>query len=193
MSQDEVSLVLNATTNLRDRCLFELLYSAGLRGDEAINLKVPHIDSKRMIIRIIQAKGHKDRNVPLSKTVLARLRQYWQIYRPVDYLFPSRNETSNDKPIHSSTARKKLQQAMKRAGVAKPSGLHIFRHSFATHMLEAGHDIRTIQLLLGHKSISTTMRYLHVETKPSKIISPLDTITYQDQEPWGAEDDTNNQ
>ena len=146
-----------------------------------------------MIIRILQAKGHKDRNVPLSKTVLIRLREYWQIYRPADFLFPSRNETLNNKPIHSSTARRKLQLAMKKAGVAKPGGLHIFRHSFATHMFEAGHDIHTIQLLLGHTSISTTMRYLHVATKPSEIINPLDTITCQDQEPWGAEDDTSNQ
>ena len=189
LSRDEVVCLLNATTNLRDRLIFELIYSAGLRSREAISLKVSHIDSKRKIIRVIQGKGHKDRNVTLSKTVLKRLREYWRIYRPANYLFPSSNDPSN-KPICESTARKKLKKAMKKAGIAKSGGLHILRHSYATHMLEAGYDIRTIQLLLGHSNISTTMRYLHISAKPSEVVSPLDMITSQDAQPWEDDDDT---
>lgn len=187
LSQEEVFCVLEAATDLRYRLILELIYSAGLRGSEAINLKVSHIDSKRMIIRIVQAKGHKDRNVGLSKTVLNSLREYWRIYKPVDYLFPS---DCPGKPLHKSTVQKHFYKAKKKAGISKKGGLHMLRHSYATHMLEAGYDIRTIQKLLGHKDISTTMRYLHLATNPSQIVSPLDMIFVKQEGPWEEDDDT---
>lgn len=189
LSQEEVFRLLDAVADIRYRLILELIYSAGLRGNEAINLKVSHIDSKRMIIRIVQAKGHKDRNVGLSKTVLNRLREYWRIYKPTDYLFPS-SVLYNTQPLHKTTVSKHFRKAKKQAGITKKGGLHMLRHSYATHMLEAGYDIRTIQKLLGHNDISTTMRYLHTATHPSTVVSPLDMILVKQDSPWEDGDDT---
>lgn len=185
LSQEEVFSILDAVADIRYRLILELIYSAGLRGNEAVNLKVSHIDSKRMIIRIVQAKGHKDRNVGLSKTVLNSLREYWRIYKPTDYLFPS---DCTGKPLHKSTVLKHFSKSKKKAGITKKGGLHMLRHSYATHMLEAGYDIRTIQKLLGHKDISTTMRYLHLATNPSQVASPLDMILVKQDSPWEVSD-----
>jgi len=189
LSKEEVVRLLDATNNFRDRLIFELIYSAGLRGDEALNLKVSHIDKTRMIIRIVQAKGHKDRHVTLSQTVLLRLREYWRTYRPLDYLFPSEDEAS-DKPLSTSSARKSFIKAKKKAGITKAGNLHMLRHSYATHLLEAGYEPSIIQRLLGHNDLSTTMKYLHATCKPAQIVSPLDMIYTRKAQPWGDDDDS---
>lgn len=187
LSQGEVVRLLDATTNIRDRLIFELIYSAGLRGNEALNLKVSHIDKARMIIRIVQAKGHKDRHVTLSKTVLNRLRQYWQSCRPEAYLFPSEIGTS-DKHLSISAVQRQFTKAKNKAGITKTGSLHMLRHSYATHLLEAGYDPSVIQGLLGHSQISTTMKYLHATCKPAQVVSPLDMIDTKKEDPWGDDD-----
>ena len=185
LSRDEVAKLLDATTSLRDLLLLELLYSAGLRTEELMKLKVADIDSKRMTIRVVQSKGHKDREALLSERVLKRLREYWSIYKPVDYLFPAKKDALSS-PMCSSVVRKMFKQAKKKAGITKTGSLHMLRHSFATHMLEAGYDIRTIQILLGHNHISTTMMYLHISIgKSSRVVSPLDTFSSTVVQPWG--------
>ncbi|MBU1169804.1 MAG: site-specific integrase, partial [Proteobacteria bacterium] len=187
LSQGEVVRLLDATTNFRDRLIFELIYSAGLRGNEALNLKVSHIDNARMIIRIVQAKGHKDRHVTLSQTVLHRLRQYRQSCNPEAYLFPSENEISG-KPISISAVQKQFAKAKKKAGITKTGSLHMLRHSYATHLLESGYDPSVIQRLLGHSQIATTMKYLHTTCKPAQVVSPLDMIYIKKELPWGDDD-----
>lgn len=183
LSKEEVSNVLNAVPHFRDRLCLELIYSAGLRTEEVIRLKVQDIDSARMTIRIVQGKGHKDRETVLSEKVLLSLREYWACYRPQTYLFPSRHDPA-DSPMCPSVIRKTFKQAKKKAGVTKAGSLHMLRHSFATHMLEAGYDIKTIQTLLGHNHISTTMIYLHISVgKSSRVVSPLDTIKTMDAIP----------
>lgn len=174
LSTEEVSRLLDATDTLRDRLMLELVYSSGLRSEELVNLKVGDIDPDRMLIRVRLGKGNKDRDVTLSNVVLNRLREYARIHRPVYYIFPSTKEPN--KPIHTSTIRKKLMKAKEKAGITKPGALHLLRHSFATHLLEAGYDIRTIQKLLGHTHISTTMIYLHGVVSPSSVVSPLDIL-----------------
>jgi len=187
LSQGEVQALLDNLRNIRDRLIIELIYSAGLRAGEALNLKVSHIDSKRMVIRIVQGKGHKDRLVGLSETVLKRLKAYWRVHKPTTWLFPSQ---AGDSSISRTTIARKLQIAKKQAGITKKGGLHMLRHSYATHMLEAGYDIRTIQKLMGHTSIQTTMRYLHLTIKPSNVISPLDMMHNQTKSPWEDKNDS---
>jgi len=183
LSKEEVANVLNAVPHARDRLCLELIYSAGLRTEEVIRLKAQDIDSSRMTIRVVQGKGHKDRETVLSEKVLRRLREYWACYRPKTFLFPSRHDPENI-PMCPSVIRKAFKKAMKQAGVTKSGSLHMLRHSFATHMLEAGYDIKTIQTLLGHNHISTTMIYLHISVgKASRVVSPIDTIITQDAIP----------
>jgi site-specific recombinase XerD len=165
--------------------MLEFLYSAGLRTEELINLKISDIDSKPMRIRVVQGKGHKDREALLSERVLSHLREYWLHCKPKGYLFPSKWSES-EKPLCSSVVRKMFKQAKKKAGIHKSGSLHMLRHSFATHMLEAGYDIKTIQILLGHNHISTTMIYLHITMdRISKLVSPMDTLPSTDKTPWG--------
>jgi site-specific recombinase XerD len=185
LSREEVSKILDSTPCLRDRLMLELLYSAGLRTEELMNLKVNDIDSKRMRIRVVQGKGHKDREALLSERVLDHLREYWKYCKPKDYLFPAKSGEP-DKPLSSSVVRKMFKQVKKKAGIKKNGSLHMLRHSFATHLLETGHDIKTIQILLGHNHISTTMVYLHITMdRNSKLVSPMDTLPSTDKTPWG--------
>jgi len=148
-------------------------YSAGLRASEVLALKSEHIDSDRMLIKVEDGKGSKDRYTLLSEKLLKELRHYYRTFRPKTYLFPS--ACKKEVPLCYESLRSIYNKARKKAGVNKGPGLHTLRHSFATHLLEASYDIRKIQVLMGHKSLSTTMIYLHVSRETlSNIKSPLD-------------------
>ena len=173
LSQDEVQLILTAPTNLKHRAILTTIYSAGLRVSEAIALKKNDIDSKRMQIRVTQAKGKKDRYTLLSPKTLDLLRRYVLQYKPQEYLFegPS-NQPYSDRSIQSI-----LKSALKTSAIEKRVTVHTLRHSFATHLLEAGTDLRYIQSLLGHESSRTTEIYTHITTKGfDQIKSPLDNL-----------------
>jgi integrase/recombinase XerD len=173
LTQEEVHGIINAPKNLKHRLMLKTTYSAGLRASEVIHLKPEHIDSKRMLIKVQNGKGRKDRYTLLSEKLLKELRHYYQTFQPKTYLFPS--SYKKGAPLCYETLRSVYEKGRTKARVNKGPGLHTLRHSFATHLLEAGNDIRKIQLLLGHSSLSTTMIYLHVSRETlSKIKSPLD-------------------
>jgi site-specific recombinase XerD len=159
LTLDEVSRLLAAVEPLKARMLLTTMYSCGLRVSEAIRLQVGDIDSQRMVIHIRQSKGRKDRYVPLGDTLLAQLRDYWRAERPSSYLFPGNQA---DKPWNASLVRQSLREAKRIAGIKKPCSTHTLRHSYATHCLEAGMEVATIQQLLGHASLETTATYTHV-------------------------------
>lgn len=170
---DEVRKILDVTKNLKHKTLLSLLYSAGLRIGEAINLKVQDIDSSRMLIYIKNAKGKKDRYTLLSENFLTLLRNYYREYRPKEYLF----EGQKNKQYSFTSAQKVLKNATKKTGLQKQITLHTLRHSFATHLLENGTDIRYIQELLGHSNPKTTMIYTHVtQTSIRNIKNPFDNL-----------------
>ena len=174
LSLDELVRFFKAVTNLKHRAILMTTYAAGLRLSEVRHLRVDDIDSQRMVIRIRQAKGHKDRYVMLSPRLLAILRQYWKAVRPRNYLFPGADP---DRPINPRTVQQVCRTALRAAGIKKKVSVHALRHSFATHLLEAGTDLRTIQILLGHQNLGTTARYLHVSTAALKAThSPLDAL-----------------
>jgi len=173
LSMDEVKCIINSFSNIKHRTLIRLIYSAGLRIGEALSLKLNDIDSDRMMLYIRQAKGKKDRYVPLSKVLLSLLKQYYVVYRPKIYLF----EGPNEKIYTASSARAILRIAVKKCNIHKHITLHTLRHSYATHLLESGTDIRLIQELLGHNSPKTTMIYTHVSsTSLQNIENPLDKL-----------------
>lgn len=172
LSKEEVLKILQKTINLKHRALLTLAYSAGLRVSEIVSLKVNDIDSRRMLVHIRQGKGRKDRYTILSETALEVLRLYAKKYRLQDWLFPGENEGTH---LSERTAQKVFTTACKKAGVKKDVSIHSLRHSFATHLLEAGTDLRYIQEILGHKSSKTTEIYTHVSKKDIlRIRSPLD-------------------
>lgn len=183
MSQQEVKRLLAMATSLKTRTMLSLSYGCGLRAGEVVRLKAGDIDSAQKIIRIVQAKGRKDRNVMLPDDVLILLRQWWCERRcqydaelPITerYLFPGRRRNG---PLTTRQYTRLFQEAVGAAGIRKPVTLHTLRHSFATHLLEAGVDIRKIQALLGHDKLETTARYARVATSMiSKIQSPLDDL-----------------
>ncbi len=171
LSQEEVWQIIHTPSNMKHRLMLMAAYSAGLRASEVLDLKVKHIDSKRMLIRVENGKGGKDRYTLLSTRFLTQLREYYRIHRPKDLLFPSKS----GKRLCYETIRCIYEKARKKAGVIRGNGIHTMRHCFATHLLEAGYDIRKIQLLLGHRSLSTTIVYLHVSKQTlSAIKSPFD-------------------
>ncbi len=173
LSVIEVKSILENTQNLKHKTLLSLIYSAGLRIGEALNLKIKDIDSKRMLIHIHQAKGKKDRYTLLSSSFLGLLREYYKAYKPQEYLFEGQKGTQ----YTNSSAQALLKVAIKKAGIKKRVTLHTLRHSFATHLLENGTDIRYIQELLGHNSPKTTMIYTHVtETSIKNIKNPFDDL-----------------
>jgi len=178
LSQDEVALLINSARNLYHRALIMTVYSCGLRRIEACRLKVGDIDSKRMMIRVTHGKGGVDRDVPLSPALLDTLRQYWRWMRPQTYLFPGTdNGWRVDRPITAKMIWAAVQCAAKRAGITKHVSPHLLRHSYATHQLEAGVDLKTLQVLLGHEDLATTSRYLHLSQKHLQAVStPLDRI-----------------
>ena len=172
LSQQEIQAIFSATRNLKHRALLMTIYSAGLRVSEAVHLKVSDIDSQRMMIRVQQGKGDKDRYTLLAKRTLEVLREYWREYRPKDWLFYSH---SFERPLSSRTVQVVLNRVLHQAGIKKPATVHTLRHSFATHLLEAGTDLYHIQHLLGHKSPKTTTIYLHLSRKDMvNVISPID-------------------
>ena len=170
----EVRTMLSVMENLKHRAVLTITYSAGLRVSETAHLKVTDIDSKRMMVRVRQGKGGKDRYTILSKTTLECLREYWRAYRPKDWLFEGQKEGSH---ICYTSIRNIFVEAKERAGITKPVGPHSLRHAFATHLIEAGTSLHHIQLLLGHKSPKTTTVYLHVsKMNLAQVSSPLDSI-----------------
>lgn len=171
LSKPEVLLIINCLDNMKHKTLLALIYSAGLRISEALNLQPKDIDSVRMLIHIKDAKGKKDRYTLLSEKVLLLLREYYTLYKPKEYLF----EGQFGGKYNSRSAQIILKKAAKKAAIVKPITLHTLRHSFATHLLESGTDLRYIQALLGHSSPKTTMIYTHVSNSSLKmIINPFD-------------------
>ena len=176
LSQEDIENIINATDNLKHRLILMTTYSAGLRASEVIALKPENIDSKRMLIKV-RGKGDKDRYTLLAKRLLPELRNYYKKFQPQTYLFPSSYKHKKHQPLSYGSVRNIYEKARKKAGVKNGAGIHTMRHSFATHLLEAGYDIRKIQVLMGHRRLSTTMIYLHVSRQTlSKIPSPLDLI-----------------
>lgn len=159
LSPEEVASLFAAADSGRDRMLLQTTYACGMRLSDVLDCQVTDIDSARMMVHIHQGKGHKDRLVPLSVKLLAELRAYWQCYRPRRWLFPNAAQTA---PLCAGTVQKMFQRVRVRAGISKPASMHTLRHSFATHMLEAGVDLRTLQRILGHSSLTTTAVYLHL-------------------------------
>ncbi|HEU4790554.1 MAG TPA: site-specific integrase [Flavobacterium sp.] len=174
LSKEEVKLILNAHSNLKHKTMLSLIYSCGLRCGELLALQPVHIDSKRNLVLLKSAKGKKDRITPLSPKILEMLRDYYKVFKPTTYLFERQISGS---PYDSRSLQLVLKQALKKVGIQKPVTLHWLRHSFATHLLESGTDLRYIQELLGHNSSRTTEIYTHVSTKSIRQIkSPFDDL-----------------
>lgn len=175
LAEEEVVALIQTTQNLKHKALLMTSYSAGLRVSELVGLKIADVDSKRMTLHVREGKGKKDRMVPLSKLLLETLRQYFSRYKPKIYLFEK--ETGN--PFDARYAQAILKAAKQKAGIGKKGSIHMLRHSYATHLLEGGTDIRYIQAFLGHGSLKTTMRYTHVSRlKIESIQSPLDKLKW---------------
>lgn len=174
LSKEEVKQILNSLTNIKHRAMLSLIYSCGLRRSELLNLKLTDIDSKRGLIIIRQAKGKKDRIVPLSGKILEMLRNYYMAYKPKEWLFEGQDKKSQyDERSLASV----LKQSVSKSQIKKPVTLHWLRHSYATHLLESGTDLRYIQKILGHSSSKTTEIYTHVSNKSIQMItSPFDTL-----------------
>jgi site-specific recombinase XerD len=169
----EVHALFSVTKNLKNRAMLMITYSSGLRINETAHLRVSDIDSKRMMVRVRYGKGGKERYTILSHTALECLREYWRKYRPTDWLFPGWKKNS---PISISCIQMAFRNAKKLAGITKPASTHMLRHSFATHLVEAGTDLHRVQLLLGHASPKTTTIYLHVSRRSlAQVVSPLDS------------------
>jgi integrase/recombinase XerD len=174
LSKEEVKLILGALSNIKHKTMLSLIYSCGLRRSELLKLKPSDIDSKRNIIIVRAAKGKKDRIVPLSDKILEMLREYYKMHKPKTWLFEGQNE---NQPYDERSLSNVLKQALAKTNIKKPVSLHWLRHSYATHLLEAGTDLRYIQEILGHSSSRTTEIYTHVSTQSiQKIISPFDTL-----------------
>ena len=173
LSKSDIQKIFAATVTLKQKAMLMMTYSAGLRVSETARLKITDIDSGQMLIRVNHAKGNKDRHTLLSQVALETLREYWKEWRPKDWLFPK--DTNPAEPVPTDTIQTAFKRAKQQAGIIKPASCHTLRHSFATHLLEAGVDPHTIQLLLGHSDIRSTTVYLHVSKKSiSRIVSPLD-------------------
>jgi integrase/recombinase XerD len=174
LSADEVARLLNSVANLKCRVALTTIYAAGLRASEAVLLKIGDIDSERMVIRVEQGKGGKDRYVMLSPRLLPILRRYWRLTRPQYWLFPGHDQQH---PLDPSTLHNACRAARTTAGLSKQVTVHTLRHTFATHLLENGVDVRVIQVLLGHANLASTALYTQVATKTiSKTPSPLDRL-----------------
>lgn len=178
LSQDQITRILNHTHNLKHWTIMATFYATGLRCDELCKLKVSDIDSQRMMIHVRAGKGGIPRNIPLSPALRERLRVYYRWRKPTDWLFPSKMRPTQ--PLQHKTLRVLCLQAGRRAAIPFTVHPHLFRHACATHMLDAGADLRTIQVLLGHADIRTTARYLHVSTRRLQAAtSPFDALQLQ--------------
>jgi site-specific recombinase XerD len=179
LSVEQLEHLFATTDNPKHRALLMTTYAAGLRVSEVVRLQVNDIesDASRMLIRINQGKGNKDRYSLLSERLLVELRAYWKIECPRPWLFPG---SKAHQPMPSGTAQKIYNQARGRAGIEQGSGIHTLRHSFATHLFDAGVDPHTLQLLLGHRSIKTTLKYVHVSRRHLvHVKSPLDLLCFE--------------
>jgi integrase/recombinase XerD len=179
LSQEEVTKLINAAGNLMQRALLMVLYGTGMRRTEVSMLKVSNIDSSRMMVHVQFAKGGNAREIPLSAVLLDTLREYWRWKKPKDYLFPGTDsQRGKDLPISDKTVYYTCVTAARRAGIKKRVTPHLIRHSFATHLLEGGTDLRTIQMLLGHGDLETTAKYLHLSQRHLQgVVNPLDGLT----------------
>ncbi len=174
LSRQEVTRLFEALNNVKHRTILMTLYATGLRVSEALALQVRDIDSERMLIRVRQGKGGKDRYVPLSETLLEQLRRYWRSCRPPCWLFPGADPGG---ALTAGTVQKLCTKAARKAGLSKQVTPHTLRHSFATHHLEAGTNLKTIQVLLGHRHLNTTSLYLHVAAQaPGQSRDALDLL-----------------
>lgn len=174
LSQKEVKSLIDAAKDVRQKALLMLTYGSGLRVSEVVKLKPCHIEADRMLVRVEQAKGRKDRYTLLSQKALDELRIYWKYFTPHQWLFYSRDKNL---PMATATAQKIYYRTKKAAKINKGKGIHTLRHCFATHLLEKGIDIYLIKRFLGHKTIQTTMVYLHVvPNRMSEVKSPLDDL-----------------
>jgi site-specific recombinase XerD len=178
LSPREVERLLAAAVKLRDRCLLMTAYSAGLRVSELVHLKLNAIHTERMMIRVEQGKGKKDRYTILSQRLLGELKRYTQTYQPVSWVFFGKNRNC---PLDITAVQKVYNRAKQKSGVEKGKGIHTLRHCFATHLLEGGVDLVTIKTLLGHNSLQSTQRYLQIrQPKLGSTASPLDLLDLRD-------------
>jgi integrase/recombinase XerD len=182
LSLEEVGRLIDAAGNLQQRAILMILYGTGMRRAEVSRLKVADVDSRRMIIRVEHGKGGHDRDLPLSPALLETLREYWRWKKPRTYLFPSRDShRGKDQPISDKSVWYACTQAARHASIHKRVTPHTLRHSWATHLLEAGTDLRTIQILLGHGDLETTAKYLHLSQRHlHAVANPLDQLTISD-------------
>jgi len=181
LSQEEVTRLINSASNLSHRAMLMTLYSTGVRRSELVRLKTGDIDSRRMLIHVRQGKGSKDRDVPLSPKLLETLREYWRWVKPQIYLFPGFGKRRSGGPLTTKAVWHACQGAVRRAGIQKKVSPHTLRHSYATHLLESGADLRTIQLLLGHADIKDTAVYLHLSQRHlHAATNPLDALPVSD-------------
>ena len=188
LSQEEVERLIDAANTPFHRTLLMVLYATGVRRAELTHLKVTDVDSQRMVIHVRGGKGRKDREVMLSPKLLVELREHWRRLRrkPSVWLFPGHYDHCGDGPIDTKTVWHACQQAAQRAGLRKAVHPHTLRHCFATHLLEAGADLRTIQMLLGHRDLEETTIYLHVsKQRLDATVSPLDALKVEDRSPQG--------
>ena len=184
LSREEVSRLINAAGTLFRRTLLMTLYGTGMRRSELARLKVSDIDSQRMIIRVMAGKGGKDRDLPLSPALLESLREYWRWRKPRTYLFPSRDPRRGpEQPISDKSVWIACSEAARHAGISKRVTPHTLRHSWATHLLEGGTDLRTIQVVLGHGDLETTAQYLHLSQRHVQAVTnPLDSLALSSTE-----------
>jgi len=174
LSRDEVLRLFAACPAGRDRTLVRTTYACGLRGGEVVRLRVGDVDGSRRLLHVRQGKGHKDRLLPLSAVLLDELRGYWRRYRPADWLFPGQGPLGH---LHLGTVQRCFTRLVRPLGLGKAVSLHTLRHSYATHLLEAGVDVITLQRLLGHRHLQTTARYLHLSTQHlGRLAGPLDEL-----------------
>jgi len=177
LSREEVARLIDASRDLFQRTLLMVLYGTGLRRAEIARLKIADVDSQRMILHVVDGKGHKDRDLPLSPTLLEALRAYWRWLKPRTWLFPSRMHRDLEQPITAKTVWRACTEAAKQSGMQKKVTPHLIRHSWATHLLEGGTDLRTIQLLLGHEDLETTARYLHLSQQHLRqVANPIEEL-----------------
>lgn len=173
LSKTEIKLLISSFTNIKHKAIISTIYSAGLRLEECLNLKIIDIDSENNIIRVRSGKGNKDRNVLLSDKLIRILRNYYKIYRPTEYLF----EGQNGGKYSASSVQSIMRTALKKNNIKKHATPHTLRHSFASHLLESGTDIRIIQEILGHNDIRTTQIYTHISSVNIKSVkSPFDSF-----------------
>lgn len=176
LSPEEVLRLVNSPTNIKHQAILAVLYSTGMRRDELLNLKLTAIDSSRMVIRIVHGKGNKSRDALLAVKTLSLLREYYRIFRPRPLLYVFESGTKPGAPYSATSVTKIVQRAAKREGITKKVHPHSLRHAFATHMLEKGTNLKVIQKLLGHSSLSSTMVYLHLASIDASVKSPFDQL-----------------